>query len=145
MHAQCRSVFRLTVAAAYSGLAVLLLCILQISMPSTMCNDVSISRCTNTNKYTSIHCVHLNLTDLPNYCTLCDVYIAVHGFKAGQFSIVASAGLTLLPADLPAQGAVVNGTAQYYALRAPPDSQGTIEVNMQFVSIYLLRASVAMW
>jgi hypothetical protein len=70
------------------------------------------------------------VTDLPSYCTLCDVYIAVHGFKAGQFSIVASAGLTLLQADLPAQGAVVNGTAQYYALRAPPDSQGTIEVRI---------------
>lgn len=65
------------------------------------------------------------------YCTDCTVYVSVFGYKEGQYSIVASQGLTRLREGIAQQGTVGGGEAStgYYEFFNPQGLADRIQVH----------------
>lgn len=65
----------------------------------------------------------------PRFCTACDVYVSVFGYESGQYSIVASQGLTRLQEGTPQQGAVSSASpTQYYEFYSPSGRGNSLQV-----------------
>lgn len=62
-------------------------------------------------------------------CLQCTVYVSAYGFKGGDYSIVASKGLTRLKEGFPQQGTLGGSTlAQFYEFYNPPGEGDSLQV-----------------
>jgi hypothetical protein len=65
-----------------------------------------------------------------HYCSGCEIYVAVSGFEATEFSIVASSGLTRLREGIPQAGSVEAGGTVFYAYSNPVGSLAQVMVTL---------------